>query len=105
MSGERAYLSSWRTPDRAAADGASLAAAGGRVRGHQRAAAPADRERGAGRAAATADSAQGRRQAKLGRRYWGACLSAGEVRIGCPEPFAPPSSSSIPTITPFPPLP
>src|SRR5262249_53032747 len=116
MSGDRAYLSSWRTPDRAAADGASLAATGGRVRGHQRAAAPADRERAAGRVAATADSAQGRRQAKLGRRYGGAYLTPGELRIGCPEPLAPlvpargtratlasrgPSSSWIPSISAF----
>src|SRR5262249_27514289 len=70
MSGDRVYLSGRRTSDRAAADGASLAATGGRVRRHQRAAVPAGRGRAAGHAAATADPAQGRRQGRLGRPPW-----------------------------------
>ena len=82
MSGDRAYLSDRRTSDRAAPDGASLAATGGRVRGQQRIPAPAHRERAAGHAAATADSVQGRRQESVNRRAWrphprcGACDGA-----------------------------
>src|SRR5262249_5500772 len=72
MSGDRAYLSGWRTSDRPTADGASLAALGGRVRGQHRAPAAAARGGAAGHAAATAGSAQGRRQTGLG---------AGGVRI------------------------
>jgi len=66
MSGDRAYLSGRRTSDRPTADGASLAALGGRVRGQQRAPAAATRGEAAGHAAATAGSAQGRRQTGLG---------------------------------------
>src|SRR6516164_1265789 len=72
MSGDRAYLSGRRTSDRLTADGASLAALGGRVRGQHRAPAAAARGGAAGHAAATAGSAQGRRQTGLG---------AGGVRI------------------------
>src|SRR6516162_5152262 len=72
MSGDRAYLSGRRTSDRPTADGASLAALGGRVRGQHRAPAAAARGGAAGHAAATAGSAQGRRQTGLG---------AGGVRI------------------------